>query len=443
MTREERLECIERIRNVDLLNSAITIYDDFYDILSYYDSSIADDLLANYVHEDTVVDCISQMSYLQDIQSAVECLDAHLGIYHDLGCYEYEDADMFQLKQDIIEFLEDIEDEDEEDEEESADNNEKIGGKELTVNKESSLIHITDAGIFWMAASPEIPTGGSGYKVARVTLHFSKVQYSTRNSVVTSLQPDTNQPFKFVDCKGKESTGGDLYAQFTLNQEEVEDTEYKGTALKQFTEDWKSEITPVVHGIHVNGNVSPTSTSTFTYNGVTYNSGAIKLDLSPYAPNTEIAPQIIKVGAAQEREVYGITYLGLPAGRSSSLRLKFEIPGNYSESPISFKLRMQCIATIGGGSYATATVSYYKVCRANTVRDIENLATETEINCPFTRPSDEPHKMFEVESSSITVNAGDTVIIIIYRDADTSYNADLAIARINGILNIAGGSVGA
>lgn len=122
MTREERLECIERIRNVDLLNSAITIYDDFYDILSYYDSSIADDLLANYVHEDTVVDCIAQMSYLQDIQSAVECLDANLGIYHDLGCYEYEDADMAQLKLDIIEFLEDMEDEDEE---ESADNNEE------------------------------------------------------------------------------------------------------------------------------------------------------------------------------------------------------------------------------------------------------------------------------------------------------------------------------
>lgn len=129
MTRKERLECIERIRDVNLLNHATTIYDDFYDILSDYDNSIADDLLANYVHEDTVVDCILQMGYLQDIQSAVECLDANLGIYHDLGCYEYEDADMAQLKLDIIEFLEDMEDEDEEedeeDEDESANNNEE------------------------------------------------------------------------------------------------------------------------------------------------------------------------------------------------------------------------------------------------------------------------------------------------------------------------------
>lgn len=322
-----------------------------------------------------------------------------------------------------------------------ADNNEKIGGKELTVNKESSLIHINDSGIYWMTESPTIPTGGSDYQVARVTLHFSKVQYSTRNAVVTSLQPDINQPFKFVDCKGKEATGGDLYAQFTLNQNTVEDTEYKGVALKQFTEDWKSETTHVVNGVKINGNAVVTSPSTFTHNGVTYNAGAIKIDLSPYAPNTEISPQIIKVGAAQEREVYGMTYLGLPAGRSSSLRLKFEIPGNYAESSIDFKLRMQCISAIEG-TYANATVSYYKVARADTVRDIENLATGTTITCPFAT-SVSPHKMFEVESSSITVNAGDTVIITISREADTSYNADLAIARINGILNIAGGSVGA
>lgn len=319
-----------------------------------------------------------------------------------------------------------------------ADNNEKIGGKELTVNKESSLIHINESGIYWMAESPTVPTGGSDYQVARVTLHFSKVQYSTRNAFVTSLQPDTNQPFKFVDCKGKEAASGDLYLQFTLNDDVVEDTEYKGVALKQFTEDWKSEKTNVVNGVSINGNALVTSPSTFTHNGVTYNAGAVKIDLSPYASNTEISPQIVKVGAAQEREVYGMTYLGLPAGRSSSLRLKFEIPGNYAESPISFKLRMQCISTIEG-TYANATVSYYKVARATTVQDVENLAVGTTITCPFA-VAVTPHKMFEVESNAITVNVGDTVIITISRASDTSYNADLAIARINGILNISGGS---
>lgn len=325
-----------------------------------------------------------------------------------------------------------------------ADDSESIGGKELTINKPSSLLQINEYGIYWMGAdNPAIPAISNGFKQARITLHFSKVRYATRNAFVTSLRPDTNQPFKFVDCRGKESTAGELYAQFTLNQTVVKDTKYNGIALKQFTEDWKSEQTPVVNGLRINGNAVAIGTNDFNYEDNTYQAGAVSIDLSPYAPNTELAPQIIKVGAAQEREIYGITYLGLPAGRSSSLKLKFEVPANYSERPLTFKLRMQCIASSAyteETTYASATVSYYKVARATTPKDLENLEQGASvIPCEFNKIV-QPHTMFEVESSEIQLNAGDTVIVIISRDNSSSYNADLAIARIHGILNILGGT---
>lgn len=321
-----------------------------------------------------------------------------------------------------------------------ADSSETIGGKELTVNKPNSLIQINEYGIYWMGANdPAIPTTSSGFLQARITLHFSKIRYATRNAFVTSIQPDTNQPFKFVDCRGREATSGDLYAQFTLNKEVVDSTDYDGYTLKQITDDWKSEMVPTVNGLYVSGNASVRGSKTFTYRDKTYYAGAVKLDISPYAANTEIAPQIIKVGAAQEREVYGITYLGLPAGRSSSLRLKFEIPANYSENPVSFKLRMQCIASIEG-TYADATIKYYKVARATTAQDLQNLEVGAQtIACEFAKTV-EPHTMFEVESSAITIDPGDTVIVTISRESENSYNADLAIARIHGILNVSGGS---
>lgn len=116
MTRAERLECIDRIQAVDTDNHATTVYDDFYDILSEYDDCLADDLLDDYCHEDTVVSDISQLGELQDIQLAVENLDASHGIYYYLGGCEYEDADMDQLKRDIIQHLQEMGDEDEEEE---------------------------------------------------------------------------------------------------------------------------------------------------------------------------------------------------------------------------------------------------------------------------------------------------------------------------------------
>lgn len=321
-----------------------------------------------------------------------------------------------------------------------AESNSNWGGKEQTINKLSSLIQVNEYGIYWRGDTDPSSyyAPASGFREFRITIHFSKVQYSTRNAFVTSLQPDTNQPFKFVDCNGQESSAGDLYAQFTLKNNPIYSTDYEGYSLKQFTDNWESEMIPTVHGIAVSGNANVVGTgeNSFIHDNILYKTGAVRIDISPYAPDTELAPQIIKVGAAQEREVYGITYLGLPSGRSSSLKLKFEVPANYSLGKIAFYLRMQCIAIIAGSTYANATVKYYKVARASTPKSLENLERGAElITCNFAK-SVSSATMFEVESDPITVNAGDTIIVVISREEGDGYSADLAIARIHGILNL-------
>ena len=325
---------------------------------------------------------------------------------------------------------------------------ESVGGKELTINKEHSLLKITENGIYWMSeylipveggpSEPEVPV--DFVKEFRLTLHFSKIRYANRLEFVTNLRPYDNHPFKFVNCKGEEASSGDLYAQFTLQDDPITGTNYDGLSLRRFTDDWKSELLPSVHGIHLSGNGSIThddNTHTYTVNengvNVEYASGNLKLNLSPYAANTEISPQIIKVGAAQEREYMGITYLGLPYGRDSSLRLKFEIPSNYCSGNCTFKLRMQCLAS-SGGMYAQANITYLKLPRGNS-----NLSDLHEYDITgATFGNVVAQSSFEVESNPITVTPGDTLVIIISRPKELSdYKADLAIARINGILNVA------
>lgn len=319
--------------------------------------------------------------------------------------------------------------------------NETIGGKELTVNKDSSLIFVDSKGIYWMTDTIVPYTNevqSDPFKEYRITVNFSKIRYSNRNNFVTSLQPDAQQPFRFVDCKGHESNVGDLYAQFTLKDNYTDSTDYDGYSLKRFTDDWKSERVATVNAIRVTGNVSVRSTRELTIDDKKYYAGAVNIDVSPFAPDTEISPQIIKVGAAQEREIYNITYLGLPAGRTSSLRLKFEIPSNYTESACTFKLRMQCIAAISG-VYANATITYIRVPRANQ----GDVSLNDLIAQPIPEYQDQlardvtAGKMFEVESGTVEVMPGDTIIVIISRESSLSYNADLAIARIHGVLNAA------
>lgn len=317
---------------------------------------------------------------------------------------------------------------------------ETVGGKELTVNKKSSLVFSDDRGIYWMSDTYlpyKTETSTDPYKEYRITVNFSKVRYSNRNNFVTSLQPATYQPFQFVDCKGHDANTGDLYAKFTLNENFVDSTEYDGYSLKRFTNKWESERVATVNAIRVTGNVTVEGTRTITIDGDEYHAGAVNVDVSPFAPDTEISPQIIKVGAAQEREIYNITYIGLPASRSSSLRLKFEIPSNYSVNGCTFKLRMQCIAAISG-EYADATIKYIRVARANQGDvDLTNLTQQLlpDYSENLTK-NVTAGTMFEVESGTIDVMPGDTIIVIISRESSSAYNADLAIARIHGVLNV-------
>lgn len=317
------------------------------------------------------------------------------------------------------------------------DSTETIGGKVLTVNKSDSLIRVTHTGVYWMSSTvlPYPTVSIAAPRVFRVTLNFSKVDYSARHGGVTSMQPDTNQPLRFVDCTGEESQYGDLFAQFTLKCTELDSTDYTGRAMRRFNDEWKQEIVPTINGVYSPSNqVHLTGTRTFSSNDKAYTAGLLDLTVDPVMPNHELTPQILRLGSALERDYNGIQFVGLPYGRESSVIGKMEIPANFP-GQLTFKVRLLLLAQ-EAGTYPNITMTLAQIARpGSTALNVSSLAH----NAMTLTVSQEVQagSVFEVESSEVTVMAGDTLIVTLNRSNEaSSYLSDVGIVRFNGIVNI-------
>lgn len=121
-----RQECIEAIEAVNMYNHPITVFEDLQETVRKYSEELADELTEDYHYEDLIVDVIHNTDNLRDIQDYIENIDPGYGIYYDDGWGQLQDADLEQLKYDILDALRNSEDdENEEPEDESVDNNEE------------------------------------------------------------------------------------------------------------------------------------------------------------------------------------------------------------------------------------------------------------------------------------------------------------------------------
>lgn len=105
-------ECIKAIKKVNMGNYPITVYRDLCRILQEYNEDLYCELTDRYVEGDTVVANIQQMDNLEDILNAVDLIENASGVYYECGLREYEEADLEQFKQDILNELENFADTD-------------------------------------------------------------------------------------------------------------------------------------------------------------------------------------------------------------------------------------------------------------------------------------------------------------------------------------------
>lgn len=284
-----------------------------------------------------------------------------------------------------------------------------------------------------------------------LTLWFVKMTFMTSDAVVTSLTPDTDEPLACVDPSGNPATTGPLKLRLRPELAIDADEAYGGQALKsipgpgfKFARGYVTEgliaassrisLTSSRHRRLTPGN----SATPLVHQGIVY------VDVVDDSAARELAPQIARLGDALDRQYRGITYIGLPEGRNSGVRLRFDVPvTGLPDSP-----QMAIRAVLFGmavGPWCELTLSYYRV-----IRPTENTPTalssgDTAVDFDVVTPSDDSDgagtdlpalSAIEVVSEAFTVAAGDTVFVDIRRAnaAEPTYGSELGVIRTAGVI---------
>lgn len=285
-------------------------------------------------------------------------------------------------------------------------------------------------------------------------LSFLKMTFATDKTVVTSLQPATDQPIEFVNCDGTTATTGDLYARLNvlslldpvlvdggLVMKEIVDSSLK------FRRGWVTE------GLYAgSSNIILAGThqrlldedAVASDNNPLVHQGMVRVDVQLDTGDRELNPEVIRLGDAIEREYKGITYLAFQAGRDSGIRMRYNVPTNGIPTNPQLVIR----ALIFGhavGPFAEMTMAYYRIVRPTDGVPTVIAEGDTALTFDVVTPTDDydglgtnlpAYNAIEVVSDAFNIAAGDTVFVELQRASNATplYGSEIGVIRINGII---------
>lgn len=273
-----------------------------------------------------------------------------------------------------------------------------------------------------------------------LTLSFVKMTFATDQTTVTSLQPDTDQPLKYVDCDGNEASTGDLRAQLLLALL-IDSAEYIGGAtLKGITTDNKFKRGYVTEGIIAGSSKVSLSSTHSRYltpgdeSTPEVHQEIVTLDVTVDPTDRELMPQIEVLGDALERLYQNIPYIGFPSNRDAGIRIKFVVPPEGLPDSPTLKIRVVIFGR-GNGTMTDMDTSYYRFARptAGVPTPVAGGDTAMVLDTAVVVTTD---NAVEIESAPFAVAAGDTVLVSIDRAAagTPTYEFEMGIIRVGAII---------
>lgn len=305
-------------------------------------------------------------------------------------------------------------------------------------SREVDFIKVTPYGIYWCESGYTPFASDAGVQDQfSITMCLSRVQYSTKDGVVTSLNSAPDSPVRFVNCNFDSASAGDLYAEFDMPQAFPPSDSLDGTALHDISSELNQNTVPVIHGIRsLNGNAIVSGTSTSTIDGMEYQSGVLTIGVKRYASEYEIQPEVIRLDDALESTWQNIPYIGMPYTNDNSILVKFPVPGVFG-SGVKLRIRLTGLAPIAG-TWPELEVSYMRIPRPSqplTAESVLPYLTFTTMQMPEVSPRVEASSIIELETDPVSIVQGDTIMIRISRTADTGYASSIGLIRITGILD--------
>lgn len=275
-----------------------------------------------------------------------------------------------------------------------------------------------------------------GNKEYKLKLYFTRVNFATDNSSVTSLVSTDDRVV--IHCAGTEDVKatGDLEISLDLSLMLGSNTATGYSVLKTFDPD-TNEFTsgPIVEGVYkTSDNVLITSSESAVVDSKVVHKGILGIGVVSQA-TLELNSQLVRLDGVTE-ESYPVLYLGMPDTQTTSCVIKFEVPSDAPNN-IELVLRLRLLGKAAGTTPQLA-VDYYK-----TSRPTNGLLTPISVTQSYasvvidTVATLTANQAVEANSDPIAVSKGDIVYFRITRtpsDVSDTYGGELGLMQQTAII---------
>lgn len=289
----------------------------------------------------------------------------------------------------------------------------------------------------------------------QLTLWFAHMLFVTDKTVVRSLL--SRSPLLIItDCNNEPAIAGELEIDFNLGLL-VQDTDFAGgEVMKVINTDGNIERGWVAEGL-IAGNEEVELTSTRQRyldpednTSDVVHQGIVTVQFLSNVAERDIAPQIVYLNDALERDYNDITYIAFPSARTCEIRMRINVPaGGLPDNPVML-IRSQ-IFGLATGPFSNMTATYRVIARANvattpvvgatTALLFKNPATGVaSAQAISTATAALPSAQIkEIETEEFEITAGCTVFVTFARAANATpvYNSEIGFMRIGGIIRSA------
>ena len=292
------------------------------------------------------------------------------------------------------------------------------------------------------SASPPAPLGPDTVPptcppplAMRLVLGYSVNEFATSSSVVTRLTPG-NSLLSLTDIYGNPANTGALTATVNLGLAVGTANVTGSRVLKTLV---ANTINPgyVTEAIQLSGTglVASATLVDTTNLGTPSNpayQGVVNLSLAPASGALELEPSIVRVMDVEDDVYNNLPFLRFPAGRSSAMYLRFDVPPTGLPGSPTCLFRMQAFGT-AAGTLPTMTFLYRRYARPTSTTPTSLLVADTALTVT-TGQTLTPYTAWELNSGTFAAAAGDIVLITVQRSGSDGYTGDVGTLRPTAIL---------
>ncbi len=245
----------------------------------------------------------------------------------------------------------------------------------------------------------------------QLILWFSKPSFYSQNTVVTSLSTPTDSKLS-ITCNGAAATTGNLVIDLDLDFVSTAEDAEGHIVIKSFDGE-EFERGPVVEGLVAGSGISLTSdnvTDDDVYQGI------VTVSSTGDVTDKELAPSIVQLQGAVEEPYKNTLGLGFESGRLSRFIAQIDVPnGVPSGSEVRFEMR---ILGRSAGAMPTMVVERLVLPKATTLTSLPTSYVSCTYAPAVTFTTSDQY--IDTNTSTFTVEPGDTVLIRVTRAAVTS-----------------------